>query len=169
MGSIKKKDAQFSFITPRQNRQDVFKVYDKPFLGDKQFEAIQNKKGIRTIHVDPELVFRLATFGLTRDHVGYYFGITRAKFNELCAEYPIIEEVYLMGLSRGIVKAAQRLEELVDEKQMIPVIFRLKTAGFIEADKLIGKTADSESAPKVSIFLPDNGRSEVIDDDTYSS
>lgn len=169
MSRIKKKDAQFSFITPRQHRNDVFKVYDKPFLGDKQFEVIQNKKGIRTIHVDPELIFRLATLGLTRDMVGYYFGITRTKFNELCAEYPIIEEVYLMGLSRGIVKTAQKLEEMVDEKQMVPVIFRLKTAGFIEADKLVGKNTDTESAPRVNIFLPDNGRREVIDDDTYPS
>lgn len=165
MSRIKKKDAQFSFITPKQTRHDVFKVYDKPFLGDKQFEAIQNKKGIRTIHVDPELVFRLAAFGMTRDMVGWYFGISRSKFNELCAEYPIIEEVYLMGLSRGIVKTAQKLEEMIDEKQMIPVIFRLKTAGFVEADKLIGKNIDTESAPRVNIFLPDNGRREVLDDD----
>lgn len=164
MGRIKKKDAQFSFITPRQARHDVFKVYDKSFLGDKQFEAIQNKRGVRTIHVDPELIFRLATLGLTRDMVGYYFGITRAKFNELCAEYPIIEEVYLMGLSRGIVKTAQKLEEMVDEKQMVPVIFRLKTAGFIEADKMIGKNTDTESAPRVQVFLPENGRSNIIEE-----
>lgn len=165
MGRIKKKDELFSFITPRQARTDVFKVYDKPFIGDKQFDVIQNKQGTRTIYVDPELVFRLATLGLTRDMVGYYFGITRAKFNELCAEYPIIEEVYLMGLSRGIVKTAQKLEEMVDEKQMVPVIFRLKTAGFIEADKLIGKNTDTESAPQVQIFLPNNNRDNLYEND----
>lgn len=165
MSRIKKRDPQYSFLTPRQSRHDVFKVYDKPFIGDKQFEAIQYKKSARTIHVDPELVFRLATLGLTREMVGNYYGITRAKFNELCAEYPIIEEVYLMGLSRGIVKSAQKLEEMVDEKQMVPVIFRLKTAGFIEADKLVGKTVDSELAPRVQVFLPDNGRMEITDED----
>jgi hypothetical protein len=158
MSRLKKRDQQYSFITPRQSRQDIFKVYNKPFLGDKQFEAIQNKRGYRTIHVDPELVFRLATLGLTREMVGNYYGISKSKFSELCDEYPIIDEVYLMGLSRGIVKTAQKLEEMVDEKQLVPVIFRLKTSGFIEADKMIGKTMDSESAPRVNIFIPDNNR-----------
>lgn len=162
---IKKKDQQFSFITPRQHHRDVFKVYDKPFLGDKQFESIQNRKGIRTIHVDPEVIFRLASLGLTREMVGFYYGISRAKYNELINEYPVIEETYLMGLSRGIVRTAQKLEEMVDEKQMVPVIFRLKTSGFIEADKMIGRNTDMESAPRVNIFLPDNGRSDNTDHD----
>lgn len=59
--ALKKKDQKFPLITPRQSQHDLFKVYDKPFLGDQQFDVVRNKKGgLRTIYVDPELTFRLA-------------------------------------------------------------------------------------------------------------
>ena len=164
MTKLKKRDAQYSFLTPRQSRKDTFKVYDKPFLGNKQFEAIQQKKNERTIHIDPEVVYRMATLGLDRKMVAGYYGMNQAKFNELCETFPIIEEVFLMGATAGVLKAAQRLEEMVDEKQLVPVIFRLKTGGFVEADKLVGKKADDTTFAKVQLYLPDNGRDDVLDD-----
>lgn len=164
MSRLKKRDAQYSFITPRQSRHDKFKVYDKPFLGNKQFEAIKNTRNERTIHVDPEVVYRMATLGLDRKMVAGYYGMNAAKFNDLCEEYPIIEEVFLMGATAGVLKAAQRLEEMVDEKQLVPVIFRLKTGGFVEADKLVGKKQDETTFAKVQLFLPDNGRDDGFDE-----
>jgi len=53
---------------------------------------------------------------------------------------------------------------MVDEKQLVPVIFRLKTGGFVEADKLVGKKADDTPFAKVQLYLPDNGRDDVLDD-----
>lgn len=164
VNKVKTKDEQYSFIIPRQTRVDKFKVYDKPFLGNKQFDSIRNTDVGRTIHVDPEVIYRMATLGLDRKMIGGYYGLSPAKFNELCEEYPIIEEVFLMGMTAGVLKAAQRLEEMVDEKQLVPVIFRLKTGGFIEADKLVGKQRDESTQAKVNIYLPDNGR-EMIEDD----
>lgn len=156
---------QPSFLTPRQNRRDKFKVYDKGFLGNKQFENISEHHGERTIHVDPEVIYRLATLGLDRHMIAGFFGINKAKYQELCEEYPILEEVYLMGATAGVAKAAQKLEEMIDEKQLVPVLFRLKVGGMIEAEKRIGKEANEESAAKVQIFLPSNGRDEVTEED----
>ena len=103
MSKLKKRDAQYSFLTPRQSRKDTFKVYDKPFLGNKQFEAIQQKKNERTIHIDPEVVYRMATLGLDRKMVAGYYGMSPAKFGELCEMFPIIEEVFLMGATAGVL------------------------------------------------------------------
>jgi hypothetical protein len=153
------------FITPGELTKDIFKVYDKPFLGNKQFEAMERKGKERTIYIDPEVVFRMATLGLDRKQVAGYWGMKPDKFKQLCEEYPQIEEYYLMGMTAGILNAAKVLEEMVNEKQMIPVIFRLKTGGFIEAEKRLGKEANEEQQAKVSIFLPDNGRNEVIEGD----
>lgn len=161
MSTIKQRDEQYSFITPRQTRVDKFKVYDKPFLGNKQFDSIRNTDVGRTIHVDPEVIYRMATLGLDRKMIGGYYGLSPSKFNELCEEYPIIEEVFLMGMTAGVLKAAQRLEEMVDEKQLVPVIFRLKSGGFIEADKLIGKQKEETAQTRVNIYLPDNGRDTI--------
>jgi hypothetical protein len=42
------------------------------------------------------------------------------------------------------------------------VLFRLKTGGFIEAEKRLGKDQNEDKAARVNIFLPSNGR-EVIE------
>jgi hypothetical protein len=153
---------QPSFLTPRPNVKDRFKVYERPFLGNKQFDSRQTHGSERTIHIDPEVIYRLATLGLDRASVAGFWGISKSKYAELCDEYPMLEEVYLMGATAGLVKAAQSLEEMVGEKQLVPVLFRLKVGGFIEAEKRLGKESNDESAPKVQVFLPSNGR-EVID------
>jgi hypothetical protein len=153
---------QPSFLTPRKNKADKFKVYAKSFIGNKQFDAIQNISNERTICIDPEAVYRLATLGMDRAMIAAYYGITKAKFAELCEEYSIIDEVFLMGMSAGLVRTAQKLEEMVDKGELVPVLFRLKIGGFIEAEKLIGKQTDENSAARVQVFLPSNGRDDDI-------
>lgn len=154
-----------TFLTPRANRNDKFRVYAKSFSGNKQFDAIQRTNNERVISIDPEVIFRMATLGMNQEQIAGYWGIKKNKFMELCEEYPELEEVYLMGMTAGIAGAAQALEEMVKEKQMVPVLFRLKVGGFIEKEKLIGKEQDGNSAPKVTIFLPENGRDNLDDED----
>lgn len=156
---------QESFLTPRTNRNDKFRVYAKSFSGNKQFDAIQRTNNERVISIDPEVIFRMATLGLDQAAIAGYWGISKSKFIELCEEYPDLEEVRLMGMTAGMANAAQRLEEMVNEKQMIPTLFRLKVGGFVEAEKLIGKQQDGNSAPKVTIFLPENNRDNLDEDD----
>lgn len=154
-----------TFLTPRANRNDKFRVYAKSFSGNKQFDAIQRTNNERVISIDPEVIFRMATLGMNQEQIAGYWGIKKNKFMELCEEYPELEEVYLMGMTAGIAGAAQALEEMVKEKQMVPVLFRLKIGGFVEAEKLIGKQQDSNNAARVQIYLPSNGRDDVTDDD----
>ena len=153
-----------TFLTPRANRNDKFRVYAKSFSGNKQFDAVQRTNNERVISIDPEVIFRMATLGLDQAAIAGYWGISKSKFVELCEEYPDLEEVRLMGMTAGMANAAQRLEEMVNEKQMIPTLFRLKVGGFVEAEKLIGKQNSHENAARVSIFLPDNGR-DTLDED----
>jgi len=154
-----------TFLTPRANRNDKFRVYAKSFSGNKQFDAIQRTNNERVISIDPEVIFRMATLGLDQASIAGYWGISKSKFIELCEEYPDLEEVRLMGMTAGIANAAQRLEEMVNEKQMVPVLFRLKIGGFVEAEKLIGKQNNQENVAKVQIFLPENGRDNLDEDD----
>jgi len=154
-----------TFLTPRANRNDKFRVYAKSFSGNKQFDAIQRTNNERVISIDPEVIFRMATLGMNQEQIAGYWGIKKNKFTELCEEYPELEEVYLMGMTAGIAGAAQALEEMVKEKQMIPVLFRLKVGGFIEKEKLIGKEGNQDNVAKVQIFLPSNGRDNLDEDD----
>jgi len=154
-----------TFLTPRANRNDKFRVYAKSFSGNKQFDAIQRTNNERVISIDPEVIFRMATLGLDQAAIAGYWGISKSKFIELCEEYPDLEEVRLMGMTAGIANAAQRLEEMVNEKQMVPVLFRLKIGGFVEAEKLIGKQNNQENAARVQIFLPENNRDNLDEDD----
>lgn len=165
MSKIAKKDEVVGFLKPRSTVNDKFRVYDRSFTGNTQFDSVQRKGGEREIFIDPEVIFRMATLGLDQGMIAGYWGMSKAKFKELCEEYPDLEEVYLMGMTAGIANAAQALEEMVREKQMIPTLFRLKIGGFIEAEKLIGKQQDSNNAAKVQIFLPDNGRNNITDED----
>lgn len=164
MSRITKTETE-SFLVPRANRNDKFKVYARSFTGNKQFDAIQNINNERVIRIDPEVIFRMATLGMDQAQIAGYWGLTKHKFLELCEDYPDLHEVYLMGMTAGITNAAMRLEEMVNEKQMVPTLFRLKIGGFVEAEKLIGKQQDSNSAPKVTIFLPENNRDNLDDDD----
>lgn len=117
------------------------------------------------IRIDPEVIFRMATLGMDQAQIAGYWGLTKHKFLELCEDYPDLEEVRLMGMTAGIANAAQRLEEMVNEKQMVPVLFRLKIGGFVEAEKLIGKQNNQDNAARVQIFLPENGRDNLDDDE----
>ena len=154
-----------TFLTPRANRNDKFRVYAKSFSGNKQFDAVQRTNNERVISIDPEVIFRMATLGLDQASIAGYWGISKSKFIELCEEYPDLEEVRLMGMTAGMANAAQRLEEMVNEKQMVPVLFRLKIGGFVEAEKLIGKQNNQENAARVQIYLPSNGRDEIDAED----
>lgn len=164
----KKSDSkEIGFLKPRNRSDDEFFVYDKGFLSGAQFDSVTRKGGRRTVYLDPEVIYRLATVGLTREMIANYWGITKAKFSELIDEYPELDEAYLMGMSAGVAKAAMSLEKQIEGGQCIPTIFRLKTAGWIEADKR--KDNQESTAPKVNIYIPSNGRDDhAIDITEYS-
>lgn len=148
-----------SFLKPRQHKDDHFKVY-KPTTRNAQIEAIREHKGERTIHVDLEVIYNLARYGLTRDQIAGYYGMTRRKFNQLCDEFPEVGEMYIQGFTVGVISTAKRFDQIIqtapDSVASIAAMFRLKTAGWTEK-KDTGKDAEDD-APKVSIYLPENNR-----------
>jgi hypothetical protein len=148
-----------SYLTPRPNRKDNFKVY-KPVSTNPQIEAAVHKNGERTIHIDLEVVYNLARYGLTRDQVAGYYGMTKRKFVELCEEFPEVNDLYIQGFTVGITKVAKRFDQIIetgpDAVASIAAMFRLKTAGWTEK-KDTGREMDDD-APRVQVFLPDNQR-----------
>lgn len=158
----KKSDSkEIGFLKPRQRSNDEFFVYDKGFFEGSQFSHVKNVGGRRQVYLDQEVVHRMATLGLSREMIAAYYGITKNKFQELIDEYPELDEAYLMGMSAGMAKAAMSLEKQIEGGNCIPTIFRLKCGGWLESDKIKGNQEDN--APRVNIFIPDNGRDRIID------
>ena len=149
------------YLKPSERQPGVVKVkvYERSFLGNKQFESVKKERNERVVHIDPEVIHRMATLGLSREMVAAYYGISKQKFNAICEEYPDIDECFLMGMSAGMVKAAMALERQVENDNLISTIFRLKVGGMIEADKRKDEPDDVQQ--KVHIYLPDNGRDDI--------
>ena len=153
----KKSDSkELAFLKPRNRSNDEFFVYDKGFLCGAQFDSVKSVGGRRQVYLDPEMIYRMATVGLSREMVANYYGITKGRFQELIEDYPELDEAYLMGMSAGMAKAAMSLEKQIEGGNMVSTIFRLKTGGWIEADKR--KDNQESTAPRVQIYIPSNGR-----------
>lgn len=150
------------FLTPRQTVDDEIKVYDSSFMRSRKH--VSTNKGKRTIFIDPETIYRMATLGLSREMIAGYYGMSKAKFNSACESYPEVDEAFLEGFSAGLVKTAMKLEEKVAAGDTISTIFRMKIGGFMEADKRLKET-QQENQPRVQIYLPSNNR-DFIDGET---
>lgn len=152
-------------MQPQQRTKDQIKVYEGTgslYQADQR-RAVEYSATGRVIHIDPDTVYRLGSLLMDISKIANYFGLNKSKFMEICADHPEIEEHYLMGRSAGAERAAQKVYELVEEKNMVATIFQAKLAGFIEEDKK--PVQIDESAPKVQIYIPDNGRDAPDDDE----
>lgn len=155
---LMKNELSTDLLKPKQNRVEQIKVYNSSFFqANKQIEYGKNS---RTVHIDPEMVHRLATLGLSREMIANYHGLSKAKFAEALEDYPELEDAFMMGFSAGLAKTAMALEKQIDNGNMVSTIFRMKVGGFIEADKRL-KELQNENAPKVQIYLPSNSRDDV--------
>lgn len=143
------------FLVPRQTVDDEIKVYDSAFLRSRKH--VSTAKNKRTIFLDPETIYRMATLGLSREMIAGYYGMSKAKFNAACEDYPEVDAAFLEGFSAGLVKTAMKLEEKVAAGDTISTIFRMKIGGFMEADKRLKET-QQENQPRVQIYLPSNNR-----------
>jgi hypothetical protein len=156
-----------TYLTPRSTRRDRILVSSAGLGKTEQTKHIKSKQGERTVIIEQQKVYELASLGMSREMIAASFTLDKAKFKEVCDDYPEVEEAYLMGYGYAQKKVLAALWALVESKQMIATIYLSKVFGFIEADKLIGKDGSSDNAPKVHIYLPDNGRDSVtIENDT---
>jgi len=149
-------------LNPRARIDDIVKVYDTSFF-KKNEDVNYDTSGRRTVHIDPEVVYRFATLGLSREMICGYWGMKMDRFKQVIEEYPEVEEAYLMGMTSGLAKTAMALEKQIEGGNMVSTIFRMKVGGFIEADKR--KDAQQDNSPKVQIFLPSNGRDIIEHED----
>ncbi len=110
----------------------------------------------------------MAEKGMTRQQIGAYYGVTGQRIGQLIKEHPELEEAFDRGLSKGIEKVTNKLWELIEEKNIVAILFFLKCHGkWIEQQYVKEKEVDD--SPRVTIFLPENNRDiiqgEVITDE----
>lgn len=152
-------------IRPYQRKSDRIELYDNSALtGFSQPEnqpKLSGGKIDRVIRMDLQTVYWLAALGMSRKMVAYYYGTKESKFKEACEELPDIEEAYCMGLAAGVAKAGMALNKQIEGGNMVSTIFKLKAVGgWIEEDK---KKENQSEAPAVQIFIPENGRDNLED------
>jgi hypothetical protein len=105
---------------------------------------------------------KMAENGMSRQQIGDYYGCTGSNIGQLIKKHPDLDECFSRGLSKGIEKATNKLMELIEEKNLIAILFYLKTQGkWKEAQ--YDREPVNDNQPKVMIYLPDNGRDKVIE------
>jgi len=105
-----------------------------------------------------EHVERMAENGMSRAQIGDYFGVTGQRIGQLIKEHPELDEAFSRGLSKGIEKASNKLMELIEGGNLIATIFYLKAQAKWREAQYDKPEEDTSNAPKITIFLPENGR-----------
>ena len=112
---------------------------------------------MQTMKMNVEGLSTMASQGMTRKQCADLYGITPQRFNQILGKEPDLLAALDSGLAQGIQVATKALMDRIAEGNVIATLFFLKArAGWIEEQYVKDKTATN--APKVQIFLPDNGR-----------
>jgi transcriptional regulator with XRE-family HTH domain len=105
----------------------------------------------------PAMMESMGAKGLTRQQIGAFFGITGQGVGKILKKNKELDFAYECGLAQGIDKAAGKLMELIEEKNLVAIIFFLKChAKWVEQQYV--KEKEVIDIPQVRIFLPANNR-----------
>jgi transcriptional regulator with XRE-family HTH domain len=115
--------------------------------------------GIEKIMTSDE-IREMACGGMSRQQVADYYGITVRRLNQIFKQRNDLLAAFNTGLAQGIKVATRELMNRIQEGNIIATIFYLKArGGWIEQQYI--KQKPETDAPKVQIYLPDNGRDSV--------
>lgn len=105
-----------------------------------------------------ELLKEMSAGGMNRQQAADYFGITVRRLNQIFKEREDLLNAFNTGLAEGIKIATDSLMEKIKKGSTIEILFYLKCrAGWIE-EQHRKKEVSEEDRPRISIFLPENGR-----------
>lgn len=105
----------------------------------------------------------MAQGGMNRQQIADYYGISVRRLNQIFKERSDLLQAFNTGLAAGIRFATGKLMELIDEKNVVSILFFLKCrAQWVEQQYIREK--EEKNIPQVRIFLPHNKRDEVVID-----
>ena len=105
----------------------------------------------------------MAQGGMNRQQIADYYGISVRRLNQLFKERNDLLQAFNTGLAQGIRFATGKLMELIDEKNVVSILFFLKCrASWIEQQYV--KEKETQELPRVKIFLPHNNRDALSND-----
>lgn len=105
----------------------------------------------------------MAQGGMNRQQIADYYGISVRRLNQLFKERSDLLQAFNTGLAQGIKFATGKLMELIEEKNVVSILFFLKCrAQWVEQQYIREK--EEKNIPQVRIFLPHNKRDEVVID-----
>ena len=145
---------------------------------DERPHGTKWKTGARGV-LTPDVVREFASYGMSLKAIGYRVGCSKQNIHEAIKTDPELQQAWCEGVAQLLLTAGKCIAHNCENNQIIAGIYVTKSksmpdeSGWIE-QQYQDKKLDADSMPRVTIFLPDNGRSstdnddETIDSDSFS-
>lgn len=120
--------------------------------------------GVASI-IDMDDLKAMAAHGMSQKEIANYYGLSRQGLVKILSKNPELQQAFSSGLHHIIVKAVRVLMKKIEAEDTFACVYFLNNrAGWCE-ERYRKDKVDPDSFPKVNIWLPDNGRLEIKDND----
>lgn len=145
---------------------------------DERPHGTKWKTGARGV-LTPDVVREFSSYGMSLKAIGYLIGCSKQNIHEAIRDDPELQQAWCEGVADLLFRAGKCISANIDKGNWIPSLATLKSKsipgekGWIE-EQYQDKKLDADSIPRVTIYLPDNGRNlpdndnEVTDNDSFS-
>ena len=117
----------------------------------------------------PDAVRSYAAKGMNLSEIGYFHGCSKVNICVAIKEDPDLQQAWNEGISEAIEKATNCLMRNIENDNVIAAMFLLKCKhltgerGWLE-EQHKQRITDAESAQRVTVYIPHNGRDPIPDD-----
>lgn len=111
--------------------------------------------------MEPELVKEYARKGLTPNQIADLYGCTKSNITHLLSTKDDLKAAWNEGHAELLVELIGQLKKRAMESDVCLLFFLKCVFGFCEEQYKVGKQLEKIEMPRVTIFLPDNGRDNV--------
>ena len=145
---------------------------------DQREHGTRYKTGARGV-LTPDVVREFSSYGMSLKAIGYLIGCSKQNIHEAIRDDADLQQAWCEGVADLLYRAGKCISANVDKGNWVPALATLKSKsipgekGWIE-EQYQDKKLDADSMPRVTIYLPDNGRNlpdndnEVTDNDSFS-
>ena len=148
------------------------KLYANKPIGngpEERDHGTRYKTGARGV-LTPDVVREFASYGMSLEAIGYLIGCSKQNIHEAIKNDPELQQAMCEGVAQLLLKAGKCISHNLDNNNLIAGMFVKKTKhmpgekGWIE-EQYQEKKLDTDSMPRVTIYLPDNKRGSPDNDD----
>lgn len=121
-------------------------------------------KGIHGV-MTADAVYEYARAGLTMEQIGALYGCGKSNISQSIAKDEEKTAAWHQGHSELLLELMPHIRERMLANDIF-LMFCLKAMfGFCEEQHKLGKDLDKSDVPRVNIYIPSNGRDEVVIDE----